>query len=152
MRNADGKGATSESANDSAAEGIRAGARIASQTTNDVRNRVTTWRKKLIREAQERPGRTAAIAVGAGYLLGGGLFSALTARLVGTGVRVAMRLALIPLVTQTVASLGVGLFSADQSESASGSDNLEEPGDVPHGRSETRNGRRHSAEQKETNS
>jgi hypothetical protein len=88
--------------------------------------------------------------VGAGYLLGGGLFSALTARLVGTGVRVAMRLALIPLVTQTVASLGGGLFSVDESDSASA--NAEESGDVPHGRSETRNGRRHSAEQKETNS
>jgi hypothetical protein len=150
MRNSEGKGAASDSPTESAAEAMRAGARIASQTTNQVRNRVTTWRQTLIREAQERPGRTAAIAVGAGYLLGGGLFSALTARLVGTGVRVAMRLALIPLVTQTVASLGGGLFSVDQTESASA--NSEEAGDVPHGRSETRNGRRHSAEQKETNS
>lgn len=150
MRNADGKGAASESTTESAAEAVRAGARIASQTTSEVRNRVTTWRKTLIREAQERPGRTAAIAVGAGYLLGGGLFSALTARLVGTGVRVAMRLALIPLVTQTVASLGGGLFSADRTESAA--TNSEESEDVPHGRSEARNGRRHSAEQKETNS
>jgi hypothetical protein len=100
-----------------------------------------------LREAKERPGRTAAIAVGAGYLLGGGLFSSLTARIVGTGVRVAMRLALIPLVTQTVASLGGGLLGMGDDQSGA----QEDSGEPSPARSESRNGRRHS-EQKETNS
>ena len=149
MRNPEGKTGTSENAAESAAQAVRTGARsaanAAAKKTSDLRERVTSWRQTAVREAQERPARTAAIALGAGYLLGGGLFSALTARIVATGVRVALRLALIPLVTQTVASVGDGLFSG---ESAGGQD---DSGDLPQGRSETRNGRRHS-EQKETNS
>jgi hypothetical protein len=49
---------------------------------------------------KEHPGRSVAIAVGTGYVLGGGLFSALTARILGAGLRMGVRLALIPLVTE----------------------------------------------------
>ena len=146
MRNAESKGAGNE-ATEGAAEAVRAGARIASKATSEVRSRVTSWRQTVVREAQERPGRTAAIALGAGYLLGGGLFSSLTARIVGTAVRVGLRLALIPLVTQTVASLSDGVFGGG--DEAGGQE--ESGGDASHGRAETRNGRRHSAEPKETN-
>ena len=44
------------------------------------------------------PYGTVAAALGVGYLLGGGLFSPLTARIIGFGVRLGMRLAAIPVL------------------------------------------------------
>src|SRR5262245_41150196 len=44
------------------------------------------------------PYGTLAAALGIGYVLGGGLFSRLTARLIGTGLRLGMRLAALPLI------------------------------------------------------
>lgn len=143
MRNERTASSGSDSPTENAAQAIRTGARAASKASSDVRKNINHWRKTVVREAQERPGRTIAIALGAGYLLGGGLFSALTARILGTGVRVGMRLALIPLVTQGVASLTGDLFG--------GQDEDDDGGDMAPGRTETRNGRRHAAEQKETN-
>lgn len=67
------------------------------------------WRDVIVRETKVRPARTVALSLGAGYLLGGGLFSALTARLVGTGLRLGFRLALIPFVTQSLVSMGENL-------------------------------------------
>src|SRR4051812_5214327 len=49
------------------------------------------------REMRDRPWRTSAMALGAGYLLGGGLFSPLTARLLALGVRVGLRVGVTPL-------------------------------------------------------
>ena len=46
----------------------------------------------------------------AGFLVGGGLFSRLTARLVGLGVRVGMRMAVVPVVTQGLVMFGENLF------------------------------------------
>lgn len=65
-------------------------------------------------EAEVRPLRTAALAVAAGYLLGGGLFSKLTARLVGTSLRVGLRVAFIPFVTQGLVAWGGELFEGPQ--------------------------------------
>ncbi len=67
-------------------------------------------RDRLMREADVRPFRTAGLAVASGYLLGGGLFSKLTARLVGTGLRIGLRLAFIPFVTQSLAAWGEDLL------------------------------------------
>jgi hypothetical protein len=67
-------------------------------------------RDRLVREADVRPFRTAGLAVATGYLLGGGLFSKLTARLVGTGLRIGLRLAFIPFVTQSLAAWGEDLL------------------------------------------
>lgn len=142
-------GANEGSPVEGVAEAVRTGSRAVSETTTEVSKRIRGWRDTVVREAKERPARTAAIALGAGYLLGGGLFSGLTARLVGTAVRVSMRLALIPLVTQSLASVSDGLLGG-LGGLGGGSKSDDEAGDSPQGRSETRNGRRHS-EHKETN-
>lgn len=78
--------------------------------SSDVRQRVDEWAEGLRREARQNPGRSVALALGAGYVLGGGLFSALTARLVATAVRIGLRVAVVPLVSDGIAALGEGLI------------------------------------------
>jgi|SwirhirootsSR3_FD_contig_51_10220677_length_870_multi_7_in_0_out_0_2 hypothetical protein len=51
------------------------------------------------------PYGTVAAALGIGYVLGGGLFTPLTARIVGMGLRIGMRLAVLPLLKQEVAEV-----------------------------------------------
>ena len=63
-------------------------------TVDDVRERV-----------QEQPVKTLALAVGAGYVVGGGLFTPLTGRLFYTGLRIALRLAALPLVREELMAL-----------------------------------------------
>jgi len=63
---------------------------------------------------QRHPYAMVAAAVGVGYVLGGGLFSALTFRILGVGVRVAA----IPLVKQQL----LGLAGAAVSGFADGDD------------------------------
>ena len=46
---------------------------------------------------RRNPYGSMAAAVGIGYVLGGGIFTPLTARIVGVGLRLGMRLALLPL-------------------------------------------------------
>ena len=65
-----------------------------------------------IRDALDIPGRverhpygTVAAAVGIGYVLGGGLFSPLTASIVRLGVRIGLRLAVLPMLKQEMAEL-----------------------------------------------
>ena len=65
-----------------------------------------------IRDALDIPGRverhpygTVAAAVGIGYVLGGGLFSPLTASIVRLGVRIGLKLAVLPLLKQEMAEL-----------------------------------------------
>ncbi len=52
----------------------------------------------VTRRVESHPYRTLAVAFGAGYLLAGGLFSGLTARILGYGVRTGIRLAVLPLI------------------------------------------------------
>lgn len=78
--------------------------------SSDVRQRVDEWAEVLRREARQNPGRSVALALGAGYVLGGGLFSGLTARLVATVVRIGLRVAVVPLVSDGIAALGEGLI------------------------------------------
>jgi hypothetical protein len=68
--------------------------------------RVESWVDRLARQTRKHPGRFVAAAVGVGYVLGGGLFSRLTARIVGTAVRIGLRTALLPLVTEGLFVLG----------------------------------------------
>jgi hypothetical protein len=65
-----------------------------STTIDDVRERV-----------EKQPVKTLALAVGAGYVVGGGLFTPLTGRLFYTGLRVALRLAALPLVREELMAL-----------------------------------------------
>lgn len=109
----------------------------------DLRKRVLTWKDFVEREADEHPGRSVAAAVGLGFLLGGGLFSSLSGRILAAGVRVGLRVALVPFVTKTMVALGQELMSTDRR--ASGSATSAEPPSV------TRNETPH-AKQKETHS
>jgi hypothetical protein len=54
---------------------------------------------------QEQPVKTLALALGAGYVVGGGLFTPLTGRLFYTGLRIALRLAALPLVREELMAL-----------------------------------------------
>jgi len=57
------------------------------------------------RGTAERPGRSLALAAGAGYALGGGVFSGLTARLIGMAARLALRASSAAVVSWAVLSV-----------------------------------------------
>lgn len=86
------------------------GLRTLSRRSSDVRQRIDAWAETIRQQAREHPGRSVALALGAGYVLGGGLFSVLTARLAGAAVRIGLRVAVVPLVTDSIAALGEGLL------------------------------------------
>lgn len=54
---------------------------------------------------RRHPYGTVAAAIGIGYVLGGGLFTPLTGRIVRLGMRLGMRLAVLPLLKQEMAEL-----------------------------------------------
>jgi hypothetical protein len=54
---------------------------------------------------RRHPYGTVAAAIGIGYVLGGGLFTPLTGRIVRFGIRLGMRLAVLPLLKQEMAEL-----------------------------------------------
>ncbi|MEZ0229682.1 MAG: hypothetical protein ACAI25_13720 [Planctomycetota bacterium] len=49
---------------------------------------------------EERPYSSIAAALGLGYVLGGGVFTPLTARVAGAGLRLGLRMIVLPLVTK----------------------------------------------------
>jgi hypothetical protein len=51
------------------------------------------------------PYGTVAAAIGIGYVLGGGLFTPLTGRIVRLGVRIGLRLAVLPMLKQEMSEL-----------------------------------------------
>jgi hypothetical protein len=69
-----------------------------------LRKRIDSWSETLSEQINEHPGRTVAVALGTGYLLAGGLFSRLTARLVGLGMRIGLRVGGTPLATKILVS------------------------------------------------
>jgi hypothetical protein len=79
--------------------------------SSEARKRIGAWREELARQTREHPVRSLAVALGVGFVLGGGLFSRVTARIVGTGLRVGLRMAVMPLVTQSLVALGDGLLT-----------------------------------------
>lgn len=62
-------------------------------------------RYELRDRIEAHPLRAVGLALGAGYVLGGGLFTALTARLLFGGVRVGMRLAALPFLRDELMGL-----------------------------------------------
>ena len=79
------------------------------------------WRRSadyIKREIEQRPFRTALVSVGAGYLLGGGLFTALTAKLVGTGLRLALRGLAFPAIATGAVSLGKQFLSENENRTS----------------------------------
>ena len=79
---------------------------LVAKRASKARAELESWADKLVRQTREHPGRSVAMAVGVGYVLGGGLFSRLTARIVGTGIRIGLRTALLPFVTEGLLVLG----------------------------------------------
>jgi len=81
-------------------------ARRAPNRASKTRTQAGALADTLLRQTREHPVRSVAMAVGVGYVLGGGLFSRLTARIVGTGIRFGLRTALLPFVTEGLLVLG----------------------------------------------
>jgi hypothetical protein len=79
---------------------------VVARPTSRTRKRPESLADKLVQQTREHPGRSVAMAVGVGYVLGGGLFSRLTARIVGAGIRIGLRTALLPFVTESLVALG----------------------------------------------
>jgi hypothetical protein len=71
---------------------------------------IGAWRDRLARQTREHPMRSLAAAMGVGFVLGGGLFSRVTARIVSAGLRVGLRMAVVPLMARTLVTLGEGLL------------------------------------------
>ena len=71
----------------------RAGLDRTRDTVSDLRGAVD-----LEGRVDRHPYGTVAAAIGIGYVLGGGLFSPLTARIVRLGLRIGLRLAVLPLL------------------------------------------------------
>jgi hypothetical protein len=66
---------------------------------------------------KRRPYGTVAAALGIGYVLGGGIFTSLTSRIVRLGLRIGVRAALLPLLKDQIAGLAEAL-AADGEEGA----------------------------------
>jgi hypothetical protein len=64
---------------------------------------------------ERNPYGTLAAAVGIGYLLGGGFFTPLTGRLLGMGLKLGVRLAVLPLINEvaSIVSEAIGGESSD---------------------------------------
>lgn len=82
------------------------------------RRRIDRWRDTLSKQINQHPYRTVAVALGTGYLLAGGLFTRLTARLVGLGMRIGLRVGGPRLVTQAIVALREDLLSRTDAPAA----------------------------------
>jgi hypothetical protein len=78
---------------------------------------VTRARTNLVDQLRRRPGRTLVVALGTGYLLGGGLATKMTGSLLATVGRVTLRLAIVPLFLD---ALERNLFGDRASDEADG--------------------------------
>jgi hypothetical protein len=67
---------------------------------------------------KRRPYGSLAAAVGIGYVLGGGIFTPLTSKIVRLGLRIGVRAALLPLLKDQVAGLAEALADDDGGRAA----------------------------------
>jgi len=58
--------------------------------------------ERFFAEIRRRPARSLGLALGVGYLAGGGIGTILTARLLALGARIALRLAVVPVLADGV--------------------------------------------------
>src|SRR5688572_20682589 len=72
---------------------------------DEAKRSVEAFAEDLRTRVEEEPVKTLAIALGAGYIVGGGLFSALTGRLLYGGLRIGLRMAALPLVREELMGL-----------------------------------------------
>lgn len=76
------------------------------------------WTRLDLRsQVEQHPLRTLAIALGAGYVLGGGLFSRLTGKLVFTGVRLGLKAAAVPYLRDELGGL-MGSLSGQRGQTS----------------------------------
>src|SRR4051794_11272774 len=68
------------------------------------------WSGALAGQTQRHPARTVALTVGTGFILGGGLFSPLTARILGAGVQLGLRSLVLPMLVEGLGSLTRAAF------------------------------------------
>jgi len=73
---------------------------------SDLAERPREWLRILERETSLHPLRTVGLAVGAGFVLGGGLLTPLMGRVLSVGLRLAMRAAIIPALSRGLGELG----------------------------------------------
>ena len=83
------------------------------------RGRLQAWPAALARQTRQYPGRTVALTFGAGFILGGGLFSPLAARLVGAGVRLGLRLIVLPRLVEGLGLLASAAFAGTSVDASS---------------------------------
>jgi hypothetical protein len=69
---------------------------------------------------KRNPYGTMAAGLGIGYVLGGGLFSPLTGRIVGLGLRIGLRLAVLPLLKRELSELAQAFEEGSGEQSARG--------------------------------
>ena len=93
---------------------VETGLKTLPASTRRLRGRLRSWRDVVIKQTAQRPVRSVALAAGAGFLLGGGLFSSLTARIVAVGLKAGVRFALVPLMTQRLISMGEELLPGEE--------------------------------------
>jgi hypothetical protein len=72
---------------------------------DEARRSVESFAEDMKTRVEEEPVKTLAMALAAGYILGGGLFSALTGRLLYGGLRIGLRVAALPLVREELLGL-----------------------------------------------
>jgi len=79
----------------------------AQQAWDRTRGAVTDLKRAADIDGRVRrnPYGTVAAALGVGYVLGGGIFTPLTARIVGLGLRLGVRLALLPMLKDQISEL-----------------------------------------------
>jgi len=94
----------------------------AQQAWAATRSAVTDLRGTLDLDGRVRrnPYGTMAAGLGIGYLLGGGLFSPLTGRVVGLGLRIGLRLAVLPLLKRELSELAQAFEEGASEEGARG--------------------------------
>jgi len=78
---------------------------------------VNQWRDDLFGQITRHPAQSLLVAVGAGYLAGGGLGTILTARLLAFGARLALRVAVVPIVAGEIER---ALFDENRASDAGG--------------------------------
>jgi hypothetical protein len=86
-----------------------------------TRDAVTDIKATLnLEERVERnPYGMMAAAIGVGYVLGGGIFSPLTARILGLGMRLSLRLAALPFIKEELMGIAETISNGSSEESGS---------------------------------
>jgi len=77
-----------------------------SNAVSEARDSVSTLLEEWRDMVEDHPWKALGVALGAGYVVGGGLLTAFTGRLLFGGLRIGFRLAALPLVREEL----IGLF------------------------------------------